>query len=234
MTFMMRKAPWCLDGEHHKYVDGECPQCGQLERPAWAETWMQVAWTMAARSYDPRLQVGAIIVSEDNTQMLSVGYNGNYKGGPHQHESSEPGKAVVTDPVATGLLSFDGTDGTSAIGTPCLDAGTGGPIADCDFGTVTCTGVACTAMCGVNATAFNEIFAEMLRVMPRLTPANVSIRYVPNGFGFVGYRIPATVTVSVVGLNYDFFALSAFQSVFPVSMPLPPSPATLTGEDFDS
>lgn len=107
MTFMMRKAPWCLDGEHHKYVDGECPGCGQLERPAWAETWMQVAWTMAARSYDPRLQVGAIIVSDDNTQMLSVGYNGNYKGGPHQHESSEPGKSGFIHAEVNALVKCD-------------------------------------------------------------------------------------------------------------------------------
>lgn len=107
MTFMMRKAPWCLDGEHHKYVDGECHQCGQLERPAWAETWMHVAWMIAAQSYDTRMQVGAIIVSEDNTQMLSVGYNGNYKGGPHVHESSEPGKSGFIHAEINALVKCD-------------------------------------------------------------------------------------------------------------------------------
>ena len=54
---------------------------------------MQVADSISLRSYDRRLQVGCIIVSDDNTQVLSVGYNGNYRGGPHVHDSLEPGKS---------------------------------------------------------------------------------------------------------------------------------------------
>jgi dCMP deaminase len=68
---------------------------------------MQVAWTIAARSYDPRLRVGAIIVSEDNTTMLSVGYNGNYKGGPHVHESAEPGKSGFIHAELNALVKCD-------------------------------------------------------------------------------------------------------------------------------
>lgn len=102
-----RMAPYCVTGEHHKYVDGECPDCGQTERPVWAETWMMVARTMAERSYDPRLRVGAIIVSEDNTQMLSVGYNGNYKGGPHEHESPEPGLSGFIHAEVNALVKCD-------------------------------------------------------------------------------------------------------------------------------
>jgi dCMP deaminase len=77
------------------------------ERPTWPETWMQVAKTMAERSYDPRLKVGAIIVSADNTQMLSVGYNGNYKGGPHLHESTEPGKSGFIHAEINALVKCD-------------------------------------------------------------------------------------------------------------------------------
>src|SRR5574341_1137981 len=62
-------------------------------RPTWPETWMAIAHVISARSYDPRLKVGAIIVSADNTQMLAGGYNGNYAGGPHEHESPEPGQS---------------------------------------------------------------------------------------------------------------------------------------------
>lgn len=62
-------------------------------RPTWAKSWMEVAQIVSLRSYDRRLRVGTVIVSADNTQVLSVGYNGNFRGGPHQHESIEPGKS---------------------------------------------------------------------------------------------------------------------------------------------
>lgn len=100
-------SPWCYNGESCTYVDGRCNRCGRPERPPWPETWMQVAFIMAQRSYDPRLQVGAIIVSADNTQMLSVGYNGNYKGGPHVHESKEPGKSGFIHAEVNALVKCD-------------------------------------------------------------------------------------------------------------------------------
>jgi dCMP deaminase len=61
------------------------------QRPNWHESWMETAHVMSKRSYDLRLKVGAIIVAEDNTTLLSVGYNGNYAGGPNTPESLEPG-----------------------------------------------------------------------------------------------------------------------------------------------
>ena len=62
-------------------------------RPTWDDIWMQYAKIIATRSYDPRTQVGAIIVSEDNTTVLSLGYNGNYTSGPNVPDSAEPGKS---------------------------------------------------------------------------------------------------------------------------------------------
>jgi dCMP deaminase len=62
-------------------------------RPTWPEIWMTVAHTISLRSIDPALKVGAIIVSCDNTQVLSVGYNGMWKGGPNKVESLERGKS---------------------------------------------------------------------------------------------------------------------------------------------
>lgn len=106
-------AQWCTDGGNHSYnVFGDerepsCTKCGQLERPCWAETWMTVAHAMAMRSVDPRLKVGAIVVSCDNTTMLSVGYNGNYKGGPHIHESPEPGKSGFIHAEVNALVKCD-------------------------------------------------------------------------------------------------------------------------------
>jgi dCMP deaminase len=76
-------------------------------RPSWPETWMSVARAMAKRSYDPRLQVGAIIVSDDNTRMLSVGYNGNYKGGPNEAESGVPGQSGMIHAEQNAIIKCD-------------------------------------------------------------------------------------------------------------------------------
>lgn len=65
----------------------------ELERPTWPETWMEFAKTIAIRSYDPKLKVGAVIVSADNTTVLSLGYNGNAHGLPNERESQEVGKS---------------------------------------------------------------------------------------------------------------------------------------------
>jgi dCMP deaminase len=68
---------------------------------------MTVAGEIAKRSYDPRLRVGAIIVSDDNTQVLALGYNGNYRGGPHEHESPEPGKSGFIHAETNALVKCD-------------------------------------------------------------------------------------------------------------------------------
>ena len=65
-----------------------------MTRPSWHETWMSITRLVAERSYDPRLKVGAIIVSEDNAVMLALGYNGNAKGLPNVPESNEPGASA--------------------------------------------------------------------------------------------------------------------------------------------
>ena len=76
-------------------------------RPSWPETWMAVARSIAERSYDPRLKVGCVIVPADNTSVLGIGYNGNYKGGPHTHESAEPGKSGFTHAEINALVKCD-------------------------------------------------------------------------------------------------------------------------------
>ena len=68
---------------------------------------MSIAHTIAERSYDPKLKVGAIVVSEDNTQMLSMGYNGNYKGGPHVRESDVPGQSGFIHAEVNSLVKCD-------------------------------------------------------------------------------------------------------------------------------
>ena len=76
-------------------------------RPEWDAVWMSVAKTISQRSIDPRHQVGAIIVSDDNTQLLALGYNGNYKGGPNRTESDEPGMSGLIHAEQNALIKLD-------------------------------------------------------------------------------------------------------------------------------
>ena len=74
------------------------------ERPTWNQVWMDFAKLISKRSYDPRHQVGAVVITEDNTQVLSVGYNGNYSGGPNEAESLEPGQSGMIHAEINALL----------------------------------------------------------------------------------------------------------------------------------
>jgi dCMP deaminase len=60
---------------------------------SWDYIWMELAHNIASRSNDPRLKVGAVIVTQDNECILSIGYNGDEKGGKNCPDSLEPGKS---------------------------------------------------------------------------------------------------------------------------------------------
>lgn len=77
------------------------------DRPSWDEIWMEMAHIISRRSYDPRYQVGAIVVTQDNSQVLSLGYNGNYKGGPNEVESEVPGDSGMLHAEINALLKLD-------------------------------------------------------------------------------------------------------------------------------
>jgi len=79
----------------------------KMSRQSWDSIWMQFAETIAKRSYDPRRQVGAVVVTEDNCQVLAVGYNGNYSGGPNEVESEVPGESGMLHAEINALLKMD-------------------------------------------------------------------------------------------------------------------------------
>ena len=79
----------------------------ELNRPSWDSVWMDTARTISRRSCDPRHRVGAIVVTSDNTQVLSVGYNGNYTGGPNEVESEQPGESGFLHAEVNCLLKMD-------------------------------------------------------------------------------------------------------------------------------
>mgnify|MGYP001345673432 CR=1 FL=1 len=68
---------------------------------------MRFAKSISERSYDPRFKVGSVIVSDDNTQVLALGYNGNYAGGPNEVESTEPGKSGMLHSEINALIKLD-------------------------------------------------------------------------------------------------------------------------------
>lgn len=78
-----------------------------MSRPGWDSIWMDFAHTIAKRSYDPRFQVGAVIVTDDNCQVLAIGYNGNYSGGPNEVESSVPGESGMLHAEINALIKLD-------------------------------------------------------------------------------------------------------------------------------
>ena len=76
-------------------------------RPNWDSIWIEFAKSISRRSYDPRHQVGAVVVTEDNTQVLAIGYNGNYRGGPNEVESDVPGESGMIHAEINALLKMD-------------------------------------------------------------------------------------------------------------------------------
>ena len=76
-------------------------------RPKWDEIWMDFAVNIARRSSDPNFQVGCCIVSQDNCQVLAIGYNGDHKGGTNVRESLEPGKSGFIHAEINALIKLD-------------------------------------------------------------------------------------------------------------------------------
>jgi dCMP deaminase len=62
-----------------------------VKRPAMTELMMQVAHLMASRSTCLRLHVGCVITDIGMTTIYSIGYNGNYRGGPNECDRSDVG-----------------------------------------------------------------------------------------------------------------------------------------------
>ena len=77
------------------------------ERPSWDNIWMNFAHSISQRSPDAKHKVGAVIVTEDNTQVLSVGYNGDQKGGKNCRDSLEIGKSGFIHAEINALIKCD-------------------------------------------------------------------------------------------------------------------------------
>ena len=78
-----------------------------MSRPDWDNIWMDFAKNISRRSIDPKHKVGAVIVTEDNTQVLSLGYNGDHKGGPNVRDSLEHGHSGLIHAEINALIKCD-------------------------------------------------------------------------------------------------------------------------------
>jgi len=68
---------------------------------------MSTATKLSERSCDQFCQVGAVIISDDNTQILALGYNGNHQGGPNERESTDPGESGLIHAEMNALIHLD-------------------------------------------------------------------------------------------------------------------------------
>tara|TARA_Y100000816_G_C25780393_1_gene409350 strand:- start:124 stop:537 length:414 start_codon:yes stop_codon:yes gene_type:complete len=78
-----------------------------VNRPSWDEIWMTMAETIAKRSHHSASKVGSLIVTSDNTQVLSLGYNGNAAGMSNVPQSEEPGCSGLLHAEINALLKLD-------------------------------------------------------------------------------------------------------------------------------
>ena len=76
-------------------------------RPEWDAIWMEFAKHLAQRSVDPKCQVGAAIVSRDNTQVHAVGYNEDHAGGPNERDSLQTGSSGFIHAEINALIKCD-------------------------------------------------------------------------------------------------------------------------------
>ena len=79
-------------------------------RITWNELWTTVVLTLSKRSVDIKHKVGCIIVNEDNTSILSLGYNGDYKGGSNKRLSTESGQSGFIHAEENALIKLNTSD----------------------------------------------------------------------------------------------------------------------------
>lgn len=134
-------------------------------------------------------------------------------------------RAAVTSPaVAAGVPERIAKDATGVFGYKCTDA-----AAKCiSFGTVSCTGAACTAA------PFGRILTHMKGFNGRIAAENVTITYTDVGIGFAGGPTVPMVTVQINNVPYEAGIFALLLSTTTGVAVLPRRAATMTGEDLAS
>lgn len=72
------------------------PDITPKPRMSWDDIWMDLAKSVGSRSTCkiPNRQIGCVIISDDNTSVLSIGYNGSAKGDDNSCEYTNDTKKM--------------------------------------------------------------------------------------------------------------------------------------------
>jgi dCMP deaminase len=81
-----------------------------MSRPSWDKIWIDFAHSIAERSCDTKYKVGAVVVNSENTQVLSIGYNGDQKGGTNKRDSDLTGCSGFIHAEINALIKMDYND----------------------------------------------------------------------------------------------------------------------------
>lgn len=73
------------------------------------EMFIKIAEIISSRSTCERLNVGSIITDSDMLNILSMGYNGNYTGGPNRCDRTEPSNCGCTHSEINSIAKADNT-----------------------------------------------------------------------------------------------------------------------------
>jgi hypothetical protein len=157
--------------------------------------------------------------------------------------------AAVSDPVVPGLRDVTGLSSTVLPGDPmpsfefsCWATNEAATSGTCTGGITYDSTVSAAAIksivygIGKNACSPSTSSRDrgMCNIFTRVKPQNIEVRYQYTGLGYAGRPggpVP-TITVSLRGLQYDFFLLGAFIGTNSITMPS--FATTVTGEDLNA
>jgi dCMP deaminase len=106
------------------------------------------------------------VVSDDNTRLLSLGYNGNYRGGPNEPDSKDPGQSGFIHAEMNALVKCDYSYNRNKImyltHSPCplcakliVNANITKVIYDVDYRDT--SGLTILQTCGVTVNRFSDV-----------------------------------------------------------------------------
>ena len=79
----------------------------ERNRPSFEKIYLDLAFTLAARSTCHRLQVGTVITTTDFRKVLAVGYNGNATGLHNGCDREEPGNCGCLHSEENAVINCD-------------------------------------------------------------------------------------------------------------------------------
>lgn len=87
------------------------------------EMFMRISEIISERSTCQRTRVGAVITDKELLNIIAIGYNGNYAGGPNVCDTEEPGKCGCLHAEINAIAKVDNTIKNKILFctmTPCL------------------------------------------------------------------------------------------------------------------